>query len=165
MGRPAATPLREIQAVLEQVERAWAASDAPTELLSDWLAETRTLVRQHGLNWTKEECDEVKRELKLFAEDLKRNPGRYAFEASSVAYNTELATEHFPQLNSLWDESNDADAPPAHAGGWALRSHTHVKRSQRNTTPGDRTHPDIERSLPHSARHPEQYKLERLRPF
>ncbi|BGP49429.1 hypothetical protein JCM10450v2_005320 [Rhodotorula kratochvilovae] len=180
-------------AALEGVRRAWAAGYAPSELLTTFLAETRRLFRTYGGSWPENDCTAVCEELGRFASELRAHPDKYSLEASparshpptfvargltlsiQISYNTDLAEEWFPNLNTLWD--NSGESVQNRTGGRSLRETVHgghraaplrsrsPRREHDRKPDRERRNYSEERSLPHSARHPEQYKLERLRPF
>ncbi|TNY23313.1 hypothetical protein DMC30DRAFT_46079 [Rhodotorula diobovata] len=165
------TTVQNVVKALDAVCEAWDAGDRSPQLIREWLNATLHLVHTYGTSWGTEYRDLVKVELVKLAAQLRENPDWLWTEASEVSYNTEFAETWFPQLNTLFNHSGQSAResmanykPPSHGrpkrGGSRQGPES---RSPARSVSGTTTE-HLQHSLPHSARHLEQYKLTRLRP-
>ncbi|GAA5843069.1 hypothetical protein JCM9279_001849 [Rhodotorula babjevae] len=84
---------------------AWRTSTAPKELIVNWVAQARELVTAEGQSWTVSQRWDVVAELNEWAEFIKANPDVYAMDAGEISFNSRVAKDHFPTLNTLYDQS------------------------------------------------------------
>ncbi|KPV73598.1 uncharacterized protein RHOBADRAFT_45559 [Rhodotorula graminis WP1] len=165
MSTPSAC-LKALTAILS----AWRRSTAPDSLIRPWLQQARELVNAEGHLWDPAEAVTAAEELENWAKVIRANPYEYAMEVAEISFNSDTAHNHFPTLNTLYDESSSTSAPRRrHRGGQESPRATSRRRSRspkREPASSDDERGRTERSLaPHPARHPEQYKLTRLRPL
>jgi len=122
--------VRACRNALTAILSAWRVSTAPPKLIRPWLDSARNLVNAEGPSWELSELLAVTDELEAWAEFIRANPDEYAMEAAEVrllplhvplaltsltrstqiSFNSTVAEEHFPTLNTLYDESPGTSA-------------------------------------------------------
>ncbi|GAA5891302.1 hypothetical protein JCM8208_002578 [Rhodotorula glutinis] len=157
---------------LTAILSAWRTSTAPPKHIRPWLEQARELVSDHAPAWDSSQLQEATAELAAWARYIRSHPDEYAMDAGEISFNSATAHDHFPTFNTLYDESPSTSARPEprrrRRRGESSRatSRTRSRSPKREPDSSDDERTRTERSLaPHPARHPEQYKLVRLRPL